>query len=517
MSRMQRSCSRNRVNRKPAGLPALRLPFPAVGQGADRKSPRSRQLRGNGCQFAFDRCAQISRHGHLQGSPGEIPGIDRTDRRGVERLRNARRYPGGDCGHGFRFSCGHHGFSRGRTYYPCYRARNGRAHSHHHHLGFGWRAHVRRHAQSHANGKDQRRARPSRRSPIALYFCSDESDDGRSDGELRLAWRHYHRRAEKHDRVRGTTSDQGNDAPGSAQRISDGRVSRGTRFDRSDRASKKIAVANRRVPALLCANGRVNYREALAWLYATQRFGIKLGLENIERLLRSLSFDFAHPDPGSARAWRAVSGASPETFSCQIIHVAGTNGKGSVCAMIDAIARTVGHRTGLFTSPHLVSFRERIRVNGENISEDEVAAGLTEIRELIGNWNPHPTFFEIATALALQHFQKTHCEIVVLETGMGGRLDATNAVQSAVSVITPIDFDHEKWLGHSIAEIAKEKAGITKPRTPVVSAPQRPEAEAIIRQRAEECIALLQFVNEPWTKTKIALHGEHQKMNAAVG
>jgi dihydrofolate synthase/folylpolyglutamate synthase len=99
---------------------------------------------------------------------------------------------------------------------------------------------------------------------------------------------------------------------------------------------------------------------------------------------------------------------------------------------------------------------------------------------------------------------------------MGGRLDATNAVQSSVSVITPIDFDHEKWLGHSIGQIAKEKAGIIKPRTPVISAPQRPEAEVVIRQRAEECDARLQFVNDPWTKTRIALRGKHQKMNAAL-
>ena len=266
----------------------------------------------------------------------------------------------------------------------------------------------------------------------------------------------------------------------------------------------------------------MNYREALAWLYATQRFGIKLGLENIERLLHSLSIDFARLNLGSARyatparSSRAVFSASPETIPFRVIHVAGTNGKGSVCAMIEAIARGAGYRTGLFTSPHLVSFRERVRVNGEKISEEEVAGGLTEIRELIGSWDPHPTFFEIATALALQHFQKTRCEILVLETGMGGRLDATNAVQSSVSIITPIDFDHEKWLGHSIDQIAKEKAGIIKPRTPVISAPQRPEAEVIIRQRAEECDAPLQFVNDPWTNTRIALRGEHQKMNAAL-
>ena len=134
-------------------------------------------------------------------------------------------------------------------------------------------------------------------------------------------------------------------------------------------------------------------------------------MENIERLLHSLSIDFARLNLGSARyatparSSRAVFGASPETIPFRVIHVAGTNGKGSVCAMIEAIARAAGYRTGLFTSPHLVSFRERVRVNGEKISEDEVADGLTEIRELIRSWDPHPTFFEIATALALQHFQ----------------------------------------------------------------------------------------------------------------
>ncbi|PYI77206.1 MAG: hypothetical protein DMF04_06860, partial [Verrucomicrobia bacterium] len=260
----------------------------------------------------------------------------------------------------------------------------------------------------------------------------------------------------------------------------------------------------------------MNYGDALAWLYATQRFGIKLGLENIGRLLRSLGIAKLQT-PESARASRAISGASLESLSSyHIIHVAGTNGKGSVCAMIDAISRAASHRTGLFTSPHLISFRERIRVNGEMISKHDIACGLTEIRELVSDWEPHPTFFKIVTALGLQHFQKACCEIVVLETGMGGRLDATNAVASNASVITPIDFDHEKWLGHSIAQIAREKAGIIKPGVPVVSAPQREEAEIIIKQRAGECHAPLQFINEAWTKTKISLPGQHQNVNAAV-
>ncbi|MEP6808819.1 MAG: folylpolyglutamate synthase/dihydrofolate synthase family protein [Chthoniobacterales bacterium] len=238
----------------------------------------------------------------------------------------------------------------------------------------------------------------------------------------------------------------------------------------------------------------MSYREALAWLYGTQLFGIKLGLENIQRLLCALRV----PEPAQ-----------------RIIHVAGTNGKGSVCAMIASICCARGHRTGLFTSPHLVTFRERIQVGGEMISETQVAAGLTSIREMVRDWDPHPTFFEIATALGLLHFRAEECEIVVLETGMGGRLDATNAVTPTVSVITPIDLDHQKWLGDTLAEIATEKAGIIKPGIPVVSAAQSPDAEAVIRLRAEQCGSRLTFVNQPALE-RSALAGVHQQQNAAV-
>ena len=237
------------------------------------------------------------------------------------------------------------------------------------------------------------------------------------------------------------------------------------------------------------------YKEALAWIYGLQRFGIKLGLENIQRLIAAL-----HVDLGGAR----------------VIHVAGTNGKGSVCAMIDSILRAQKYRTGLFTSPHLVTFRERVRVDGEMISEDAVANGLTAIRDLVRDWEPHPTFFEIATALALKHFSNAKIDIVILETGLGGRLDATNAVQSDVSVITPIDFDHQQWLGESLEEIAHEKAGIIKPRIPVVAAAQAPDAEKVIRARAAECQAPLQFVHDSYHKSTVGLPGEHQKQNAAL-
>ena len=203
----------------------------------------------------------------------------------------------------------------------------------------------------------------------------------------------------------------------------------------------------------------LSYKQALAWLYGLQRFGIKLGLENIRRLLDEFSRQ------SSARVCRRRSARrlGEIALPCKVIHVAGTNGKGSVCAMIDSICRAQGYRTGLFISPHLVTFRERIRVNGEMISEDAVADGLTMIRDLVADWDPHPTFFEVTTALALKHFGDAKIDIAILETGLGGRLDATNAVQSDVSVITPIGLDHEEWLGHTLAEIAGEKAGIIKP------------------------------------------------------
>ena len=251
----------------------------------------------------------------------------------------------------------------------------------------------------------------------------------------------------------------------------------------------------------------LTYRQALAWLYGLQRFGIKLGLENIRRLLDECCSGVCVKRP-------ALTAAGAFTF--KVIHVAGTNGKGSVCAIIDSICRAQGYRTGLFISPHLVTFRERIRVNGEMISEGAAADGLMMIRSLTADWDPHPTFFEVTTALALKHFGEAKIDIAVLETGLGGRLDATNAVRSDVSVITPIGLDHEKWLGRTLAEIAAEKAGIIKPGVPVVFAPQRPQAEQVIRARAAECGSPVQFVGETYHSSPVALRGEYQRQNAAV-
>ena len=240
----------------------------------------------------------------------------------------------------------------------------------------------------------------------------------------------------------------------------------------------------------------MTFDEALDWLYSTQHFGIKLGLDNMKALLSLLG--------------------NPEK-RLKFLHVAGTNGKGSVCAFLDAILRAEGYKTGLFTSPHLVDFRERICLNGTPISQQEVAEGLTLLRNATGDGSALvPTFFEFTTALAAWHFSRQNAEIVVWETGLGGRWDATNVVTPLVSVITSIAYDHKQWLGETLAKIAAEKAGIFKPDIPAVSAPQLAEAEEELFRRASEQGVFLRFVEVPWITSEIGLHGIHQRWNAAL-
>ncbi|MBV9657278.1 MAG: bifunctional folylpolyglutamate synthase/dihydrofolate synthase [Verrucomicrobia bacterium] len=241
----------------------------------------------------------------------------------------------------------------------------------------------------------------------------------------------------------------------------------------------------------------MDYPTALAWLYGTQLTGIKLGLDSMRRLLAALG-------------WQQPAGT-------RFLHVAGTNGKGSVCAMLAAICRAGGFRTGLYTSPHLVSFRERIRLGDAMIPEATVAAALTRLRELTEHWENLPTFFELTTALAFGWFARDRAEIVVLETGLGGRLDATNVVTPAVSVITSLDLDHTAWLGSTLAEIAGEKAGIFKPGVPAVSAPQPAEAALVLEQTAQRVGTPLQWPSlELPGKFSVNLAGSHQRANAAL-
>lgn len=239
----------------------------------------------------------------------------------------------------------------------------------------------------------------------------------------------------------------------------------------------------------------MNCRDALAWLYGTQIFGIKLGLDNTRRLLAAMG------DPQKR---------------LRFLHAAGTNGKGSTCAMLESVLREEGLRCGLYTSPHLVDFRERIRIGGHPIGEDDVADGLERLKNAASCWDHAPTFFELTTVLAAWWFAREGADVVVWETGMGGRLDATNAVDPLVSVITPVGMDHEKWLGGTLAEIAGEKAGIIKPGVPVVSAPQPEAVRAVLENVAAANDAPLSFVRAPWNGGPLGLAGAHQRWNAAV-
>ena len=186
-------------------------------------------------------------------------------------------------------------------------------------------------------------------------------------------------------------------------------------------------------------------------------------------------------------------------------HIAGTNGKGSTAAMLESILRASGLRTGLYTSPHLERINERVRIDGQDISDEKVAAAWTRVHSTIerlladGKLEAHPTYFECVTALAFVAFTEARVQFAIYEVGLGGRLDSTNLVQPEVAVITSIDFDHENFLGHSIAEIAGEKAGIIKPGVPVVSSAERPEARTVIALRASEMNARLIEIDAAWT------------------
>lgn len=234
-------------------------------------------------------------------------------------------------------------------------------------------------------------------------------------------------------------------------------------------------------------------QQEIDWLYSTQLFGIKLGLDNVHRLLRELDL----PAEGQ-----------------KFIHVAGTNGKGSTCAFMHSILQAAGINAGLFTSPHLIHFGERIRDADRMISPQEIAAGVTRLRERVAGWDPHPTFFELTLALALEWFAQRGNPWVVLETGLGGRLDATNAITPAVSVITPIGWDHMDMLGDTLAKIAAEKAGIIKPGVPVVTGHQEPEAMEVIAHTAAERGAPL-TIAEAWDE-ETGLAGPHQRSNAGM-
>lgn len=249
---------------------------------------------------------------------------------------------------------------------------------------------------------------------------------------------------------------------------------------------------------------RTEYQQALDYLYSFTDYASQSGYPyNPER------FDLRRVDHLLALIGDHTGLGVPHR-AFKTIHVAGTKGKGSTSAMLASILRASGYRTGLYTSPHLHSFRERIQVNGQPISASQLVAGVDVLR-LVAPQVPEITTFELITALAFYHFAQDKCEVAVIEVGMGGRLDATNVIEPMVSVITSISYDHMMYLGDTLAAIAAEKAGIIKPGIPVVSAPQEQEAQEVIERFAVEKGCSLTLVSRDWKWQNVSSSAQGQQ------
>ena len=212
----------------------------------------------------------------------------------------------------------------------------------------------------------------------------------------------------------------------------------------------------------------------LAHLYGLRRLGIKIGLEHTKELLRRCG--------------------SPHR-GLKTIHIAGTNGKGSTAAMIHSILRESGLKVGLYTSPHLIRFNERIRINGLPISDKYIIEFMAQFKGVIDK--VEATFFEATTVLALHYFSNKGVDVAVIETGLGGRLDSTNVIDPELTIITSIDLDHQHILGETLIDVAAEKAGIKKKQTPVLVCSQTPEVMDVIRKKAQECNSPIIYSNDP--------------------
>ena len=247
----------------------------------------------------------------------------------------------------------------------------------------------------------------------------------------------------------------------------------------------------------------MNYSETITYLYQSTPLFQQVGAGAYkEGLTNSLLLDehLGHPH----RLFHSI-------------HVAGTNGKGSCSHTLAAILQSAGYRVGLYTSPHLVDFRERIRVNGVPVSEQDVVDFVERERSF---FEPlHPSFFELTTAMAFRYFADCHVDVAVVEVGLGGRLDCTNLISPDLSVITNISFDHTQFLGHTLAAIAREKAGIIKPHTPVVVGEVLPETRFVFEQQAQAMEAPLYFAEEQsllYADVEMELKGCYQQKNRAT-
>lgn len=245
----------------------------------------------------------------------------------------------------------------------------------------------------------------------------------------------------------------------------------------------------------------MNYQEAIDFMFSSlpmyQRVGKAAYKSNLDNTL-ALDEHFGHPH----KAFKTI-------------HVAGTNGKGSVSHSLAAILQKAGYKTGLYTSPHLVDYRERIRVNGEMISKDYVCNFIDDNKEIISELKP--SFFEMSVALAFNYFRDMKVDVAVVEVGMGGRLDSTNIIKPELSVITNIGLDHTQFLGNTLALIAGEKAGIIKPGIPVVIGETHPETKDVFVAKAKELNSSIYFADQNVSVRKTKVADNYQYAEYAIG
>src|SRR6266581_2384666 len=473
-------------------VPELRAPSPDQRAGLHRPAGRRGVL------------ARAGRQALVHGSPA-FRALQAAARRRAHRVRPAGRYADRPRRHGFQLHGRLDGLGGGREDRPADAALGRAAHPSDHRLGVGRRTYAGGRALPDADGQDVGRGRAAAGGARTVHLDSHQSHHRRCVSLLRDARRRDRRRARCGRGVRRAARHQADDRAGPARGLPDRRVPGRARHDRRGRAAERVAGHHRPAPAThgrpAAGGGRrltrmgLSFEDACRFLFARQGSRIKWSLGPTEALLDVLG----HPE----RHFSAV-------------HVAGTNGKGSTCAFTAAELSARGFRVGVYTSPHLVSVRERVAVDGVPIGEEAFAEWATFLKPHIERVDA--SFFEATTAIAFADLAARGVDIGVIEVGLGGRLDSTNVITPLVSVVTKIAREHTDYLGTDLAAIAREKAGIAKPDVPFVTGERDPAVrQALVAEAERRGAQPLIPVDARGAPTRpLGLKGRHQNANAWV-
>src|SRR6266566_3363272 len=484
----------------PQRLPQLRPPSPHHRPRIHRPAGGRRLVARAGRPAALGRSPQVR---ELPGAPGAGEKKGRGPGRPALGLRPVGRHAGGPRRDGFQLHGRVDGLGGGREDRAPDPALGGEEDPADHRLGVRGRPHAGGGAVADADGEDVGRDRPAEPGGRAVHFDPDQSDHGRCLGLLRNAGGCDPRRAWRGGGLRRAAGDQADDRPGPPRRLPDGRVPGRARHGGRRRAPERATGQHRTAAASHggspAGGGRRlsqgSFEDACRFLFARQAARIKWGLGPTQALLDVLG----HPE----RRFPSI-------------HVGGSNGKGSTCALIGSALGARGHRVGVYTSPHLVSVRERMVVDGVPIDADAFAEWTTFLRPHIERLDA--SFFEATTAIAFADLAARGVDVGVIEVGLGGRLDATNVITPLVSVVTKIAREHTEYLGDDLASIAREKAGIAKPGVPFVTGERDPAVANVLVAEAKRAGASPVTVVDTARSAggPLGLLGAHQQANAWV-